>query len=170
FSSVLCCPKRHFRHGNGFRIAGGPQTSPRHRVGAGGNRTNSTRLDWRHDSTTLPRSPQRETLISCSAQRLMKTDTTLLRHLVATLPYRAAKVLRDVRVGFAEFSIEPRVRVPVQILAHMADLMGWAVRMVQGEYIWRAEGTREWETEIHRFFDGLAALDRILASGTTLGH
>jgi len=100
----------------------------------------------------------------------MITDTPLLRHLVATLAYRAAKVLRDVPAGFAEFSIEPRARVPVQILAHMADLMGWAVRMAEGEYLWRAEGTRDWDTEMSRFFDGLAALDRILASSASLGH
>jgi hypothetical protein len=101
---------------------------------------------------------------------IMITDTTLLRHLVATLAYRAAKVLRDVPASFAEFSIEPRARVPVQILAHMGDLMGWAVRMAEGEYLWRAEGTRDWNTELRRFFDGLAALDRILASGAPLGH
>src|SRR5262245_9400753 len=101
---------------------------------------------------------------------IMIKDTTLLRHLVATLAYRAAKVLRDVPASFAEFSIEPRARVPVQILAHMGDLMGWAVRMAEGEYLWRAEGTRDWNTELRRFFDGLAALDRILASGAPLGH
>ena len=94
----------------------------------------------------------------------MITDVTLLRHLVATLAYRAAKVLRDVPAGFAEFSAGPKARVPVQIVAHMADLMGWAIRMAEGEYLWRAEGTRDWDTEIRRFFDGLTALDWILAS------
>jgi hypothetical protein len=100
----------------------------------------------------------------------MITDKTLLRHLVATLAYRAAKVLRDVPAGFAEFSVGPKARVPVQIVAHMADLMGWAVRMAEGEYLWRAEGTSDWDTQIRRFFDGLAALDRILASGAPPGN
>jgi hypothetical protein len=100
----------------------------------------------------------------------MITDKTLLRHLVATLAYRAAKVLRDVPAGFAEFSVRPKARAPVQIVAHMADLMGWAVRMAEGEYLWRAEGTSDWDTEIRRFFDGLAALDRILASGAPPGN
>lgn len=99
-------------------------------------------------------------------------DTTrpLLRHLVATLAYRAAKVLRDVPSGFAEFSGHPGTRVPVQIVAHMADLMGWAVRMAQSEYLWRAEGTRDWDAEVRRFFDGLAALDRFLSSDAPLSH
>src|SRR5262245_24513327 len=70
-------------------------------------------------------------------------ETNLFGPIFATLAYRAAKVLRDVPAGFAEFSIEPRARVPVQILAHMGDLMGWAVRMAEGEYLWRAEGTRD---------------------------
>src|SRR5262245_6212173 len=118
----------------------------------------------------LNRRLQHETLISCLGLKIMTTDTALLRHLVATLAYRAAKVLRDVPAAFAEFSIEPRARVPVQILAHMADLMGWAVRMAEGQYLWRADGTRDWDTEMRRFFDGLAALDRILMSGAPLGH
>jgi hypothetical protein len=94
----------------------------------------------------------------------------LLRHILATLAYRAAKVLRDVPPGFAEFSGAASNRKPVQILAHMADLMGWAVRMVEGEYLWRPEGTRDWNTERNRFFDGLAALDRFLASTAPIGH
>lgn len=98
------------------------------------------------------------------------TERPLLRHLVATLAYRAAKVLRDTPPGFAEFSSGPSTRVPVQIIAHMADLMGWAVRMAQGEYLWRAEGTREWDVEVRRFFDGLETLDRFLASDAALGH
>jgi hypothetical protein len=99
-------------------------------------------------------------------------DTTrmLLRHLAATLAYRASKVLRDVPPGFAEFSAGPTMRLPVQILAHMGDLMGWGVRMAQGEYLWRPEGSRKWDSEVRRFFDGLAELDRVLASDAPLGH
>jgi len=86
----------------------------------------------------------------------------LQRHLVATLAYRAAKVLRDTPEDFAHFSSSASKRTPVEILAHLADLMGWAVRMVAGEYVWRAEGSSDWNTELRRFFDGLAALDRSL--------
>ena len=101
-----------------------------------------------------------------------KLDTTnaFLRHLVATLAYRAAKVLRDAPPGFAEFSAGPTMRVPVQILAHLADLMGWAVRTAQGELLWRAEGTRDWDTEKRRFFDGLTTLDRVLASDAPVAN
>ena len=94
----------------------------------------------------------------------------LLRHTVATLAYRAAKTLRDVPDGFATFSLGPTTRKPVQIVAHMADLMGWGVRMAQGEYVWRPEGGEDWDTEVRRFFDGLAALDGCLAADDPLGH
>jgi hypothetical protein len=86
----------------------------------------------------------------------------VLRHLTATLAYRAAKVLRDAPPGFADFSSGPATRTPVQILAHLADLMGWAGRLAQGEYLWRAEGSADWDTEMRRFFDGLAVLDQHL--------
>jgi len=98
------------------------------------------------------------------------TDTTraVLRHIVATLAYRAAKALRDAPPGFADFSIGPNTRKPVQILAHMADLMAWATRMAQGEFVWRADGSEDWEKEQRRFFDGLASLDSALASDVAM--
>lgn len=100
----------------------------------------------------------------------MTPDATraMLRHLVATLAYRAAKVLRDVPLEFAEFSSGPNTRLPVQILAHMGDLMTWAGRLAQGEYVWSADGSRDWNTELQRFFDRLGALDKVLASDLPL--
>jgi hypothetical protein len=99
-------------------------------------------------------------------------DTTraLLRHLLATLAYRASKVLRDAPQGFADFSAGPTMRTPVQIVAHLGDLMAWALRTAGGQIVWRAEGSRDWDTEVGRFFDGLAALDQFFASETPLGN
>lgn len=101
---------------------------------------------------------------------LADTNNTraVLRHLLATLAYRAAKVLREVPPSFAEFSAGPNWRRPVLIVAHLADLMAWGVKLAQGEYVWRADGTNDWNTEVRRFFDGMAALDRILASDARL--
>src|SRR5687768_11794495 len=89
----------------------------------------------------------------------------MLRHLVATLAYRAATVLRDPPARFATMSVRPSARRPVQIVAHMADLMSWAVTLAHGEYIWKAEGGEDWDAEVARFFDKLAALDRELEAG-----
>ncbi|HXW04717.1 MAG TPA: hypothetical protein VD833_05770 [Vicinamibacterales bacterium] len=86
-----------------------------------------------------------------------------VRFLAATLAYRAAKVLRDVPPGFGGLTVGPATRSPVRILGHMADLMAWALTLARGEYVWKAEGSDDWEVERGRFFDGLAALDAELA-------
>ena len=92
-------------------------------------------------------------------------DTTqTLRHVVATLAYRAAKVLRDVPDGFGTASFGATTRQPVQIVAHMADLMAWGVTIARGDYKWTAGGSGDWQAEVQRFFDELAALDAQLAS------
>lgn len=87
-----------------------------------------------------------------------------LRQLAATLAYRAAKVLRDVPPPFAEFTCGESTRTPVRIVAHMGDLMAWAVTIAAGDIKWNAGGSNEWDREVARFFDGLAALDRALAA------
>ena len=93
-------------------------------------------------------------------------DTTqALRHVVATLAYRAAKVLRDLPDGFGTASVGPNTRRPVQVVAHLADLMAWGVTIARGDYKWVAAGSEDWQTEVQRFFDELAALDRQLVAG-----
>jgi hypothetical protein len=92
------------------------------------------------------------------------TTQIVLRHIAATLAYRAAKVLRDVPADFAHASVGGSTRHPVQIVAHMADLMAWGVTIARGDYVWKAEGSQDWAVEVARFFDNLAALDREIAS------
>ena len=83
----------------------------------------------------------------------------MLRVLAATLAYRAAKVLRDAPPAFAHASFGESTRHPVQIVAHMADLMAWGVTIARGDIVWKAEGSADWSAEVARFFDNLAALD-----------
>jgi hypothetical protein len=97
------------------------------------------------------------------------TTRAVVRHLAATLAYRAAKVLRDAPPEFAKMSFGDSTRQPVLIVAHMADLMAWAVRMTRGDYAWKAGGSDDWRAEVARFFDNLAALDRELASDAAAG-
>jgi hypothetical protein len=49
-------------------------------------------------------------------------------------------------------------------VAHLADLMAWGVTLARGEYTWKAGGSDDWNVEVDRFFDQLAALDRELQS------
>lgn len=96
-------------------------------------------------------------------------DRTLLRHLVATLGYRAAKVLRDAPDGFGSVAISER-RTPIRIVSHLGDLMTWACHMADGHYRWAAEGSTDWDREVTRFFDRLAELDQRLSQEQPLGY
>jgi hypothetical protein len=92
----------------------------------------------------------------------------LLRHTLATLAYRAGKVLRDAPVTFGGFSPGPTSRTAREILAHLGDLMTWALCLCRGDHAWRDSPVRSWDDEVARFFDGLSALDRYLESTSTL--
>ena len=94
------------------------------------------------------------------------TTCAVVRHLAATLAYRAAKVLRDPPAGFASASFGDATRTPVSIVAHLADLMAWAITLARGDAVWKAEGGGDWNREVDRFFDNLATLDRELVSNS----
>src|SRR5260370_1641348 len=61
----------------------------------------------------------------------------LLRHTIATLAYRGGKALRGVSDEFPGFHASETTRTPVQILAHMGDLLDWALSMAKGKQAWR---------------------------------
>ena len=92
----------------------------------------------------------------------------LLRHVVATLAYRAGKALRGVPDGFADFRASEHTRKPVEILAHMGDLADWALSIVSGTQKWNDSKPLLWSKEVERFFESLEALDRYLASDQPL--
>jgi hypothetical protein len=100
----------------------------------------------------------------------LRTSRDLLRHTVATLAYRAEKVLRDVPAGFAAFRASPSCRTPLEILAHLGDLMEWAERLAQGEYRWDPHVAGDWESETERFFKKLKALDRAIAAARAAAY
>ena len=87
-----------------------------------------------------------------------------LRQLAATLAYRAAKVLRDVPPSFGTYTCGASTRTPVRIVAHMGDLMAWGVSIARGGFEWKPGGGDDWNTEVDRFFNGLAEIDAALAA------
>jgi hypothetical protein len=93
----------------------------------------------------------------------------LLRHVLATLAYRGGKAVRDAPTGFADLRAAPSLRTPVEILAHVGDLLDWAVGLADGRHEWRDATPRPWEQEIDRFHEGLATLDERLAVPEPLG-
>jgi hypothetical protein len=93
----------------------------------------------------------------------MDEKRELLRHTVASLAYRAARVLEGAPEDFAQF--EGAGRQPVQILAHMSDLFDWALSTVQGREKWHTSRPHGWGVEVQRFFAALHAFDAYLESG-----
>jgi hypothetical protein len=87
-----------------------------------------------------------------------------VRQLAATLAYRAAKVLREVPPSFATYSCGDSTRTPLRILSHMGDLMAWGVSIAKGGYEWKPSGSEDWNTEVERFFSGLAELDAAMGA------
>lgn len=97
------------------------------------------------------------------------TERDFLRHALATLAYRAGKAVRGASPEFSGFQVGPESRTPWQILAHMGDLMDWALHLAEGRHVWKPTGADSWEAEVERFFAGLEALDRRLADPEPTG-
>lgn len=92
-----------------------------------------------------------------------------LRHAVATLSYRGGKVVRDAPVHFADYPVAADSRTPARILAHIGDLLDWALWLARGEQRWKDSPPLAWDMEVARFFTALEQLDAYLASDAPLG-
>ena len=92
-----------------------------------------------------------------------------LRHSVATLAYRAAKAIRNAPPAVAEFRIGDVTRTPLQLVAHLGDLIEWAITMAEGNQKWNVATPTSWDAETSRFFDALIRFDAVLASERALG-
>lgn len=90
---------------------------------------------------------------------------TMLRHTVATLAYRGGKTLRGAPADFAGFHAAPATRTPGEILAHIGDLLDWALALCDGKHTWHDSPPLAWDAGTARFFAALAALDARLESG-----
>ena len=96
------------------------------------------------------------------------TDRDLLRHCIATLAYRGGKAIRGAPDGFADFKASEKTRTPGQILAHLSDLMAWALSMAKGKQEWQDSSPTLWDEGAKRFFAALQSFDDYLASGASL--
>src|SRR5260370_21407633 len=88
----------------------------------------------------------------------------MLRHTVATLAYRGGKARRGARAEFASYG----TRTPGEIVAHVCDLFDWALTIANGKQEWRNSQPQAWDADVARFFAGLEAFDRRLASDVPL--
>jgi hypothetical protein len=92
----------------------------------------------------------------------------MLRHTLATLAYRGGKALRGAPPGFAEYRVAEGSRCPLEILAHICDLMDWALSIAQGQQKWHDTKAALWDGEVERFFTTMKALDDMLVSDAAL--
>jgi hypothetical protein len=93
----------------------------------------------------------------------------MLRHTVATLAYRGAKAVRDAPESFGSFRVSETTRTPIQILAHISDLLDWALSIAKGAETWHTSTPVSLNQEIERFHTALTSLDEYLASDGQLG-
>src|SRR5437870_3476770 len=93
----------------------------------------------------------------------------MLRHTVATLAYRGGKTVRDVDPAFAAFRPAPTSRTPVEIVAHIGDLLDWAVQLADGKDAFHESVALPCDQEVARFFRALEAFDRRLGSDEPIG-
>ncbi|MDT7604032.1 MAG: hypothetical protein QOF61_2029 [Acidobacteriota bacterium] len=97
------------------------------------------------------------------------TKREMLRHTLATLVYRCAKVLKGAPEGFGATRADATSRTPLEILAHVNDLLDWALHMARGAQVWKDSTPQSWDAEIERFFAASQHLDEYLGSGAPLG-
>src|ERR1044072_1974524 len=96
------------------------------------------------------------------------TKREMLRHTVATLAYRGAKAARGASDSFADFKASESTRTPVEILAHIGDLLYWALSIAEGNETWNNAEPLPWSQEIERFHAALAKFDQYLGSDREL--
>ena len=94
------------------------------------------------------------------------TATAFLRHTLATLAYRVAKPLRDAPPEYAEFHVGPTSRTPAQLVAHIGDLMDWALTIAQNREKWCDSPVQAWSSDVDRLFAAITAFDAFLAGGS----
>jgi len=92
--------------------------------------------------------------------------TAFFRHTVATLAYRGGKALRGAPLEFANFRAGPTTRTPGEILAHLGDLIDWAVSLAEGKEKWHNSPPLAWDAGVERFFAALRSFDERLAAGS----
>jgi hypothetical protein len=94
----------------------------------------------------------------------MTDSRAFLRHTLATLAYRGGKAIRNAGPDFAGYISSETSRTPAKILAHVGDVLDWALSMSEGHPAFHDSPPLTWEKECERFFTALKKFDDYLAS------
>ena len=96
----------------------------------------------------------------------MDRDRELLRHFLAAIAYRTQKALRGAPEHYPTFSAGNRVRTPVELIRHMAALMGYVRTFFQGgSHPMKPDPLPTFKAEVERFHEMVEAVGALLASG-----
>jgi hypothetical protein len=76
--------------------------------------------------------------------------------------------VREAPESFATFRASETTRTPAEILAHIGDLLDWALSMAKGAEAWRDSDPQPWAQDVERFHSCLARFDEYLASSEDL--
>ena len=105
---------------------------------------------------------------SCSTFFGMDAKREMLRHTLATLAYRGRKAVLGAPDSFPIFRAGETSRTPNEILAHIGDLLEWALSIAQGKQAWNNSRLSTWNEEVERFFRTLQNFETYLASDSPL--
>ena len=98
----------------------------------------------------------------------MDPKREILRHLVATVAYRGRVAVTGAPEEFANFRAAGSVRSPVEILAHIGDLLVGSKFLMAGEFVELTSASMSWNEEIQRFYSSVQDLDAFLTTDTPL--
>ena len=87
----------------------------------------------------------------------MSDARALLRHTLATLAYRGGKAIRNAPASFGNYRGHETSRTPVEILAHIGDLLDWGLSLAAGKQEWHNSKPMAWDNLAY-FAAGGAAL------------
>ena len=76
--------------------------------------------------------------------------------------------MRDAGADFPSFRAAESSRTPVEILAHIGDLMDWGLSIARGKQTWNNAKPQPWDQEVERFFKSLTEFDQFLSDADSL--
>ncbi|MBO3286227.1 hypothetical protein MKY98_17760 [Paenibacillus sp. FSL M8-0228] len=86
-----------------------------------------------------------------------------LRHYLSSLRYRCSKAILNAPSNYPNYELGNGVRTPIEILAHMSDVIRYAQSVFDNQVQLKKE-SGNWNDEVQTFFNELHNLDNLMKS------
>lgn len=93
--------------------------------------------------------------------------TRILRHLIATIAFRASRSLRNAPASLENVRLADGGMTARELIVHMTNVMAFALATVTGTERLQHDAL-EWQQEIDRFYSLLGQVDAKLAEGAVM--